>query len=182
MQIGSAVVSTGALPGARRGDAWLLWRRPLFLAFILGCGVSMLGSGRFTGRLILDGMLSFAFVPVAEFLGFLVAYRRGRAVSFAHAADDLFATNQPWLWWCLALIVAAAVVPANRHGSLLAPILMTAPVPILFSGILEWRFARSMGRSRWRAAAHRLVEHRRPGHRSLGDWHTRRRPQRRLVG
>ena len=43
-----------------------LLRRPLLLLFVLGCGVSMEVSGRFSLRLIADGMISFAFVPIAK--------------------------------------------------------------------------------------------------------------------
>jgi hypothetical protein len=159
-----------AAPGPTlRSDYTRVARQPLFLAFVLGCGVSMLGSGRLTIRLIADGTLSFLFVPLSELLGFVVSYsivarRRpdgrpqpdgvsARAVSFAEAVDDFFATNQPWLWWSIALIIAAAIIPASRLGSLLGPILMTAPIPIVLSGVLEWRFARRvLGRTRGQAA------------------------------
>src|SRR5688572_14263722 len=183
-----------------RSDYTSLARQPLFLAFVLGCGVSMLGSGRLTIRLIADGTLSFAFVPLCEFLGFIVSYplvAKGRpdspgrpegrplpggephsmvgtgrpqgrplpggesagAGSFAQAVDDFFATNQPWLWWSIGLIVAAAVVPASRLGSLLGPILITAPIPIVLSGALEWRWARrGLGRTRGQAAIGLVVQ------------------------
>jgi hypothetical protein len=154
---------------AVRSNYALLARQPLFLAFVLGCGVSMLGSGRLTLRLIADGTLSFLFVPLSELLGFVISYSMVRKVrpehrplpggdnagarSCAQAVDDFFSTNQPWLWWSIALIVAAAIIPASRLGSLLGPILMTAPIPIMLSGVLEWRFARRvLGRTRGRAA------------------------------
>jgi hypothetical protein len=55
-------------------------RRPLLLAFTLGCAVSLLASGRLSARLIVDGAVSFAFVPVFEVLAFAALYRRGIAV------------------------------------------------------------------------------------------------------
>jgi hypothetical protein len=179
-------LDTAATRPRLRRDYTSLARQPLFLAFVLGCGVSMLGSGRLTIRLIADGTLSFAFVPLCEFLGFIVSYSmvgKGRpqgrplpggesaegrplpggesagAGSFAQAVDDFFATNQPWLWWSIALIVAAAIVPASRLGSLLGPILITAPIPIVLSGALEWRWARRvLRRTRSQAAIGLVVQ------------------------
>mgnify|MGYP003399930456 CR=1 FL=1 len=71
---------------------WLLARRPLLLALVLGFGISLIVSGRFTVRLIADGALSFAFVPLAELAGFALVYRFGhRTLSFAEAVDGFFA-------------------------------------------------------------------------------------------
>ena len=158
-------LDTGVQRRDVRSGYAILARRPLFLAFVLGCGVSMLGSGRLTLRLIADGTLSFAFVPLAELLGFVIAYSKRRPATSAKAtvaregrplasvADEFFATHQPWLWWSIGLIAAAAIVPASRLGSLLGPILMTAPIPIVLSAALEWRFARRvLGRTRANAA------------------------------
>ena len=127
----------------------LLLRRPLFLALLLGYGVSILGSGRFTLRLIVDGTLSFAFVPLCELFGFAAVYALSRSGShtqrfrpFASASDRFFATNVPWLWWSVGLLVVAAILPARRLGSVLGPLLMTAPIPIVLSAVLEWRLLR----------------------------------------
>ena len=61
-----------------------LLRRPLLLALILGCAVSVLASGRFTLRLIVDGALSMAFVPACQVLGLAAVYPfRRTQVSFA---------------------------------------------------------------------------------------------------
>ena len=78
-------LDTGVQRWDVRGGYAILARRPLFLAFVLGCGVSMLGSGRLTLRLIADGALSFAFVPLAELLGFVIAYSKSRPATSAKA-------------------------------------------------------------------------------------------------
>ena len=96
-------------------DVWLLVRRPMLLAFVLGCGVSLLASGRLSPRLILDGAISFAFVPALEAVAFAVVYRLGsRPVRFAPAMDLFFATNRPWLLMLVAL-AALGVFQSQRQ-------------------------------------------------------------------
>lgn len=85
-----------------------LLRRPLLLAFVLGCGISILASGRLTLRLIVDGMLSFAFVPACQLAGLAAVYRARRApLTFSEAADRFFEGNSPWLWLLVATMAAA---------------------------------------------------------------------------
>ena len=130
-----------------------LLRRPLFIAFMLGCGVSLVGSGRFTLRLIADGTLSFAFVPLCQLAACAVVHRRQRSrLPFGEAVDRYFAGNTPWLWWMVALMVAAAILPAARVGSVLPLILITAPIPIALSVRFDWRLFRGNGRTRPQAA------------------------------
>src|SRR5262245_25338762 len=86
-----------------RGTWWTLVRQPLLLAFLMGCTVSLTASGRVSARLVVDGALSFAFVPIIEVLAFAVVFRRSaRTMPFADAADRFFTGNAPWL-----LILAA---------------------------------------------------------------------------
>ena len=120
---------------------------------LLGFGVSLLTSGRFTLRLIVDGALSFAFVPLCEFAGFVAVYRvTVTSPPLSQAVNRFFAGNTPWLWWLLSIMVAASLLPAERHGSLMAPILLSAPIPIALSLALDLRFFRDvMGRTTGRA-------------------------------
>ena len=137
----------------RRSAAVTLWRRPLLLAFVLGCGVSMLASGRFTLRLVVDGTLSFAFVPLCELVAYAIVYRLQRGTGpFAPAADRYFAGNTPWLWWLIALMAAATIQPV-RSTDLLPLILITSVIPIALSVRGDWRLFRSAGRTRALAAA-----------------------------
>ena len=154
---GRAAVALGpqlrAPPSDWRHAATLLLGRPLLLALFLGFGVSLLTSGRFTLRLIVDGALSFAFVPLCEFAGFVAVYRvTVTSPPLSQAVDRFFAGNTPWLWWLLSIMVAASLLPAERHGSLMAPILLSAPIPIALSLALDLRFFRDvMGRTTGRA-------------------------------
>ena len=130
----------------------LLLRRPLLLAFVLGCGVSILASGRFTLRLIVDGTLSFAFVPLCELIAYAIVYRLQRGtVPFAKAVDRYFAGNTPWLWWIVALMAAAVIQPV-RSTDLLPLILITSVIPIALSVRSDWRLFRHGGRPRALAA------------------------------
>ena len=66
-----------------------LLRKPLLLLFVLGCGVSAMASGRFSMRLIVDGAVSFAFLPALELLALAIvnATGRRRARPFSETAD-----------------------------------------------------------------------------------------------
>jgi hypothetical protein len=120
-------------------------RRPLLLALVLGCGISVLVSGRFTARLIADGALSFAFVPIFELIAFaLVYYLRRSPIPFVDAVDRFFAGNTPWLWWLIGIMIAVAMLPPTRHASLMAPILLTMLIPIALSVGFDLRFFREV--------------------------------------
>lgn len=120
----------------------------VLIAFILGCGVSLLASGRFTLRLIVDGTLSFAFVPLCQLAAFAVVHRVQRSrLPFRAAADRYFATNTAWLWWMMGLLVVGAILPAVRAGSVIPLVLITAPIPILLSVRADWRLFRGGGRT-----------------------------------
>src|SRR5580765_4192318 len=87
-----------ALAAEQAGAVWRTTRRPLLLLFVFGCVVSLQASNRLSVRLILDGIISFAFVPVFEMLSLAIVYRRApRRVPFAQAMDAFFVANAPWL-------------------------------------------------------------------------------------
>ena len=135
-------IATTTAPQAQSA-AWMASRRPLLFALVLGCGVSLLASGRFTLRLVVDGTLSFAFVPLCELVAFAIVYRLQRGTRpFAQAVDRYFAGNTPWLWWLVASMAAARCCPLVELGSLLAPLLFTSPIPIALSVRFDWRLFR----------------------------------------
>ena len=130
--------------------------------------MSLLTSGRFTLRLIVDGTLSFAFVPLCELVAYAIVYRLQRgtrqitgpatAGHYAQAVDRYFAGNTPWLWWLVALMAVTALLPARRLGSILAPILFTSPIPIALSVRFDWRLFRGGGRTRRQATIDILLQ------------------------
>ena len=110
------------------GGVWMLVRRPLLLAFVLGWLVSLQASGRLSARLIADGVLSFAFVPLFELAALAAVYRLApRATSFARAVDLFFAANAPWLLWMIAFATLRCL---QTPGQASAP-------PIFLMWILE---------------------------------------------
>jgi hypothetical protein len=112
-----------------------------------------------------DGAVSWAFLPLCELLAFAIVYRLDRAsagadsLPFAQAVDRFFAGNAPWLWWWLAFMVAAMVLPVLRHGSLLPLLLITSPVPMVLSAAFDLRFFRHvMSRTRGRAIVDVVIQ------------------------
>src|SRR5689334_21316275 len=94
-----------ALRDVAAGDAvGSVWRGPLALACVWGVLTSALASGTLNVRLIADGAMSFAFVPLVQIAGLALAMRLGnrRAVPFSRAVDLFFAGNAPWLVWMAA--------------------------------------------------------------------------------
>ncbi len=117
----------------RRPGLWVLMRRPLSLALVLGCAVSIEASGRFTARLVADGAISFAFVPFFEAIALGVVFRRrSHAISFARAVDIFFVANAPWLLWLIALSTLRAFetpIQATASPPLLGWIVIGSLVP-----------------------------------------------------
>jgi hypothetical protein len=117
-----------ALADEPTGGAWTLLRRPLLLAIVFGCLVSLEASGRLSARLLTDGIVSFAFVPIFEVLSVMLVYRRApRRLSLAQAVDLFFVANAPWLFFvfavlairCLQTPVQATAMPEGWEWTLL---------------------------------------------------------------
>ena len=102
-----------ALADAPAGP-WAATRRPFLLLLVLGCLVSALSSGRFAPRLVLDGALSFAFIPLAEVLALaaVLGFSTEPRIRWSRAVDLFCVGNAPWLVWMVLLAMAAAA----NHG------------------------------------------------------------------
>jgi hypothetical protein len=118
-------------------------KRLLLLSFLLGCAVSVLASGRFTPRLIADGMLSFAFVPACELAGFAASRQlfgaRGR---FGDDGDRFLRGNWPWLTWMLVISAFAAVSSPDAGFNGFNAVILGAVFPIVASIWIDYRFFR----------------------------------------
>src|SRR5437868_5242650 len=86
-------------------NLWIFARQPLLLLFSMGLALSLSSSDRLSLRTTVDGMISFAFLVVAQLaaVGF-VYVRSDRRMTFARAVDAFFASNRPWLLWILVFV------------------------------------------------------------------------------
>jgi hypothetical protein len=92
--------------------AWIALRRPLFVAFVIGCTVSLIATGRLTLTLVAGSMVGWAFVPLFEILGFAVAAgRRANDVSFSRSLDAFFVGHRPWTLLTIAFGATASFLP-----------------------------------------------------------------------
>jgi hypothetical protein len=124
---------------------WTLIRRPLLLLFVIGCTVSFLTASQLTVRLIVDGAVSFAFVPIIQLAALAaVIGKNGGPLPFAHAVDRFFAGSGPWLL-TLAVLSAAASISRPIFWSL--TLLELALVPAIAASLLiDYRFFREVAR------------------------------------
>ena len=94
----------------------LLLKRPLFLAFVLGCTVSLITSGRFTFRLVTSAAVTWSFVPLIEIASLAAVWSTGRRIRpFRQSVDLFFMGHGPWLCWLLAFgIFWSSVSPISE--------------------------------------------------------------------
>jgi hypothetical protein len=102
------------------GPVWTSMRRPLLLLLFMGCTVSLQASGRLSTRLVFDGMVAFAFVPIFELIALAFVYRRTpRRVTMSQAIDVFFVANAPWLLWLLLLNVWRSALTPSQASTML---------------------------------------------------------------
>jgi hypothetical protein len=120
-------------------------RKPVLLAFVLGCTVSIVASGRLSVRLITDGAVSFAFLPLVEMAALAAVYRTGRRpISFARAVDLFFAGNTPWLLWLVGVATLSCLVPPKQVAPWPVWIAAALAVPVaVWSAYLDFHFFRA---------------------------------------
>lgn len=80
---------------------WLMLRRPLFVAFVVGCFTSFTVSGHLTAALLMDGMVFWSFVPLlqATLMAAILALFAPRRLPRSKAIDLFFMGHGPWLLW-----------------------------------------------------------------------------------
>ena len=82
---------------------WLMLRRPVFVAFVVGSFTSFTVSGHLTLSLLLDGMVFWSFVPLVQaiLMAGIVALFARRRIPTSKAIDLFFMGHGPWLLWLL---------------------------------------------------------------------------------
>jgi hypothetical protein len=123
-------------------------------------------SGRLSVRMIADGMVSFAFIPVFQLVAFAIVYRRRpRPLAFARAADRFFAGNVPWLIWLVAFAALRCLLTPLQAGAPPEILWWTIQVSVLpallWSAYVDYGFFRNVlstpGESAWDLSLQRAI-------------------------
>ncbi|MBZ5724048.1 MAG: hypothetical protein LAP87_03550 [Acidobacteriia bacterium] len=148
---------------AAEGGRWLAWRRPLLFAFVLGCIVSLMTSGRVTLRLAGPATIYWTFVPLCEVASLAaVGARSRRKVPISRAIDLFFMGHGVWFLWLIGFAAVWAFCPAPHAFAWLSkPWVRYGPVfaAIAWSGYIDFWFFRSVfARTRAGAACALLAQ------------------------
>jgi hypothetical protein len=154
-----------ARDGRARGG-W--WHRPLVFLLAFGAFVSILASGRFSARLIVDGAVSFAFVPAIGVATLAIVSRTwlgrppgGRpSTAFARDVDVFFIGNAPWLLWMVVVGAVFGVVAPRHLAPWVTPAIWGCAIPIAWSAWIDYQFFREILQQPPRGALRALVVHR----------------------
>jgi hypothetical protein len=144
-------------------------KKALLFLLVMGCLVSASASGRVSARLILDGAISFAFIPIIQIAAFALVYRLSARRSsdklppFALAADRFFAGDTAWLLWLVIVAALLGIPPPRVTGAWFLTIAGTAIVPAIVVGRIDFRFFRQVMGATSRDATKRLLLHRAVG-------------------
>lgn len=96
---------------AARGGWWLMLRRPLLVACVLGCAMSLMTSGRVTLRLAVPATIYWSFVPLFE-IAALAAVGTIKRGGFSRTVDLFFMSHAPWSLGLVGYAAMWAFVPA----------------------------------------------------------------------
>ena len=88
-------------------------RRPLFVAFVLGCTISLITSGRLTLRLLVPATIYSSCVPLFEIASLAAVYgSKRRLIPLPRAIGLFFMGHGPWSLWLIGFAATWAFVPA----------------------------------------------------------------------
>jgi hypothetical protein len=123
---------------------WIALKRPLFVAFLLGCMISLVTSQSLALRVVADAAINASFILLAQIVALAVVRGRERTVLFSRAIDLFFAGYGPWALWILvysALWAFASPLHASTWAGSRA--MLSAAVPVaLWSGYIDYCFFR----------------------------------------
>ena len=120
------------------------FRRPLFVALVLGCGVSLLATGTATIRLAGPASIYWAFVPLVETLALLaIVWRPRRRAPLPVLIDTFFAGHGAWTLFVIAIAATMATVsPASWWFLLTRVWIAIAGLVIAWSAYIDYCFFR----------------------------------------
>ena len=143
-------------------NPWLGLKRPLFLAFFLGCTVSFLTSGTLTLRLIGPAMMYWSFVPLIEIAALAaVCWSNRENIPFPKLIDSFFRGYGPWLLWLAGMCAIWALLspPAKSFDWTVCILWLGAggTLAIAWSVYIDFSFFRSVLRRSRAGAARELA-------------------------
>lgn len=107
----TAFPTLAALPAGE--NRWMALRRPLFVAFVLGCTISLITSGRLTLRLLVPATIYSSCVPLFEIASLAAVYgSKRRLIPLPRAIGLFFMGHGPWSLWLIGFAATWAFVPA----------------------------------------------------------------------
>jgi hypothetical protein len=131
---------------------WLAAKRPLFLAFLIGCTISLVTSPGLNLRLAAGGTVCWSFVPLAGIAALIaVCGRKREGLSLARTIDLFFTGAGPWAAWLIGLCAIWSFLPPARAFAFSNPFWLYggAAVAIVWSAWIDFRFFRLvLGRGR----------------------------------
>jgi len=151
---------------ARKTDptgVWIAVRRPLLVALIIGCVVSLLDSGVLTPRLAIPAAFWWTYVPLVEILALFAASPAARRSGcWQRTIDRYFAGHGPWLFWMAGLAAWFAFIPTVAILSWRPHIQIvfdSAALAIAWSAYADFQFfRRNLKQSTWRAARDLVIQ------------------------
>ena len=149
-----------ARPSSR--GTWLAFRRPLFIALVLACGISMLSAGVVTPRIALSVFVYWAYVPLTEMLTVAaVTWRMKTRPPMATVIDRFFIGHAPSTLLLLGLVGILTSLPFDLWWTMLTgPLLWAFAIVIVWSAYVDFCFFRDALQMRPGLAAVALVAQR----------------------
>jgi hypothetical protein len=148
-------------------NKWLGLKRPLLLAFLIGCTVSFLTAGTLTLRLLVPGMICWSFVPLVEIAALAaVCWNDRGGVSFSSLIDSFFTGYRPWLLWLTGMCVIWTLMspPAKQLDWIISVVWLDGGVVValVWSVYIDFHFfcsvlKRNPSRARRELALQRII-------------------------
>lgn len=113
-------------------------RRPAFVALVIGCAISIAGTGHTTAPLVVSTTLTWSWTVVWQLLAAAaIARATSTPLTLAQRLDLLFAGHAPWSLWLLAMAAWSRLFPQFTD---LYAILWTVIVPGTWTAVIVHGF------------------------------------------
>ena len=125
--------------------AWVAWRRPLLLGFLLASVASLAGAGVLTFRIVAPAFLYWMSVPIVEVAAVtIVTFGRRPRAGWARLVDAHFAGHAPWTVLLIAIAGSIASFSPPIGWTLVMGVWLWSMVGVLaWSAWIDLAFYRS---------------------------------------